>query len=632
LLPSGGWNYSMTGRLIARIAVIGVLATAAFTIKRERDVLSDVRAAGITPENVNRLQRAWVYRFGGGTSDSGDPEVDGRFEVTPVIAGDVMYISTPSYNDAIPSTVAALEPETGKEIWKYVAKAKIYGRGVAYWPGDAKSPPRIFFGETGGLLAALDSRSGRPVEEFGDRGFVDVNRGVAENIDSHFRGGDRYTVPNPVTIYRNLVITGGRPGEAAPPGPRGDIRAWDARTGKLVWTFHTIPQRGELNDESWPGDSSRDRPGVNMWSKMTVDQERGMVFAPLGSASPDWYGGDRPGSNLYANSLIALDAMTGRLKWYAQLVHHDIWDYDLPTPPALIDVVRGGKTIPAVAQTGKMGMLFIFDRETGRPVFDIEERHVPQSTAAGEATSWTQPFPVKPPPLVRTEVSESEIGGVTPAHDAACKAIWNRHRMRNAGAYGVWSADSFNVVFPGFIGGPNWGDVSFDRKLGYMFVNVNNAGQMGQLTPHPENPRFPYSLEPESFVDPATGWPCQLPPWGELLAVDVNKGDIAWRVPLGDTGALKKSGMKTGTLNLGGNIATSAGVVFVAATNDSQIRAFDSRSGRELWSAPIEAGGHSTPATYIGRDGRQYVVIAAGGGTAVGSTRISDTLVAFSIP
>jgi glucose dehydrogenase len=556
----------------------------------------------ITPSNVSHLQRAWTYHFGGGTSENGDPGEDGRFEVTPIVVDGVMYLSTPTYGSQSSSAIVALDPTSGKEIWKYESKRAIYGRGIAYWPGDLQTSPRLFFGVVDGALLALEAKTGRLASSFGIRGEVDANVGVADNVSPHFRGPDRYTIPNPVSIYRDLVITGARPGEAAPPGPRGDIRAWNARTGELVWTFHSIPQPGELEHESWPGDSWRGRSGVNVWSTMTVDTEQATLFAPIGSASPDWYGADRPGPNLYANSLVALDAATGRLKWYAQLVHHDIWDYDLPTPPRLIEVIKGGKKISAVAQTGKMGLLFIFDRTNGEPIFGIEERPVPQSSLVGEITSKTQPFPIKPPPLVRSNITSDEV-------EPSCRDMWERKAIINEGYYATWHGDRTSVIFPGFVGGANWGEISFNPRLGYLFINVNNEGQMGRFADG--------AVLPEAFVDKATGHPCQKPPWGELIAVDLNRAEIAWRVPL--------------SLNLGGNVTTATGLVFLAATNDRRIRAFDGADGKELWNAELDASGHATPNIYLGRDGKEYVVIAAGGGTAVDGSHVSDAVVAYAL-
>ena len=587
----------------------------------------------ITPANVSQLKPAWTYRYGAGAHEHGFLGGDYRFEVTPLVIGGVMYLSTPAseLNKDVPSAVLALEPETGKVIWKYVSERRIYGRGIAYWPGDKTTGPRLFFGVSGAYMMALDARTGQPAAGFGTDGLIDVYSGVASaNVDPIWR--TRYTIPNPVTIYRNLIVTGARPGEIGPPGPRGDIRAWDARTGKLVWTFHTVPQPGEPHHDSWPGDSWKDRPGDNMWNLMTLDEKRGIVFASLGSVSVDYMGTNRPGMNLYGNSLVALDARTGKLIWYQQLIHHDLWDYDLPTPPTLIEVSRGSRKIPAVAQTGKTGLLFIFDRRTGQPLIPIEERKVPESKMPGD-TSWpTQPFPARPAPLSRNTITRDEITDITPGQQAACTEIWDKNNLHNDGPFSLPGLGSNTIWFPGSLGGANWGAASYNPRLGLLFVNVMNRGAFGKILRQPDGSAEPYRVDTSVFVNPETGWPCQKPPWGELVAVDVNRGEIAWHVPLGSTKALGEKGLHTGALNMGGNLSTASGLVFIAATNDDRFRAFDAKTGRQLWEAEMEASGFATPMSYLGRDGKQYVVIAAGGGTAIGNGHISDTLLAFTLP
>ena len=603
----------------------------------------------ITPNNVSHLKQAWTYHYGLGTADDGDSfrdfrYSDYRFEVTPIVVGGVMYLSTPASppgkKPEVDSAVVALEPETGKVIWRYVSPKTrwIHGRGVAYWPGDGKTGPRLFFGTHGGYLTALDAKTGTLVRSFGQHGEVDAYVGViTEQVPAEWR--DRYAIPNPVTIYRNLVITGARPGELGPPGPRGDIRAWDARTGALVWSFHTVPQPGELNHETWPGDSWKDRTGVNVWSAMTVDSERGIIFAPLGSASPDYRGKDRPGPNLYANSLVALDAATGKLIWYRQITHHDLWDYDLPTPPVLLDVVNSRKKIPAVAQVGKTGLLFIFERSTGQPVYPIEERPAPHGDDPDELEWPTQPFPLRPPPLARNSIRRDEIAKITPELHAYCTQFWDDNQIQNYGPYTRPKKEVSTLLFPGNLGGADWGGASFNSRLGYLFVNLNNlpvlnkrrVGTADNITKTNRNGVTGF-MAVNGFADPETALPCWAPPWGELVAVQVNTGEIAWKVPLGFTEALGEKGPKTGTYNLGGNIATAGGLVFIAATNDRRFRAFDAKTGKELWSVELEASGHATPITYLGRNGNQYVVIAAGGTSPIGGKRRSDALTAFSLP
>jgi quinoprotein glucose dehydrogenase len=376
-----------------------------------------------------------------------------------------------------------------------------------------------------------------------------------------------------------------------------------------------------------------ERTGVNVWSIMSVDVARGMVFLPIGSPAYDFYGGDRKGQNLFGNSLVALDAGTGKLLWYYQMVHHDIWDYDLPAQPVLLTVKRKGKDIPAVAQVTKTGFVFVLDRLTGKPLFPVEERPVPKSPVRGEATWPTQPVPVLPPPLSRTLMKPEDITTVTPESHKYCAEMLRS--LKTQGLFTPWG-NELTLVFPGTLGGGTWSGGSFDPSTGYFYVNVNELGAVGMMKPREDGPMAYRRSSPwgeyARFWDERT-YPCQQPPWGTLNAIDMNTGKIAWKVTLGIVEELVKKGIPpTGAPSLGGSIVTAGGLVFIAGTADNRFRAFNSKTGKELWTAVLEASGHATPMTYLGkRNGKQYVVIAAGGGGYF-VQKASDALVAFALP
>jgi glucose dehydrogenase len=570
----------------------------------------------INTQNVNRLARAWTYHTG---------EQGRAFETIPILVNNVLYFSTQNQN------IVALDPETGKEIWKYQTKSNSRDhRGVAYWPGDAKTPPRILFGTGDGRLIALEASSGKPVASFGDNGVVNLRNGVADDYPKAL-----YSISSPPAIYRDLVIVGPSTQELGRRGPSGDPRAFDVRTGKLAWTFHTVPREGEPGGESWGVEGWKDRSGPSQWGFATVDTKLGLVFLPVGNPADSFYGADRKGANLYSNCVIALDAMTGKLRWYFQTVHHDTWDYDLSAAPVLIDVKREGKTIPALAQITKMGLLFILDRTTGKPVFGVEERPVPKTDTPGEELSPTQPFPLKPPPLARMSLTREELSKRTPESKQFCEEWFSR--LRHEGPYTPWGSTP-SLLMPGTMGGGNWGGVSFNPELGYIFVNTSSLGGTGHMMPAVAGAEIPFKNEGgyTRFID-QDQYPCQQPPWGELTAVNANTGDIVWRRPLGSYDELETQGLKdTGAPNMGGSITTAGGLVFIAATTDSKFRAFDARTGRELWMTRLEATGDSVPITYQGRSGKQYVVVAAGGTNrfrmiAKTADRTADVLVAFSL-
>ena len=577
----------------------------------------------INRTNVSRLERVWTYHTGevDRYTNATDRHSVAPFETTPLIVGGVLFLSTPS------NRVIALDAETGREIWKYDPQAEggkprrfYQHRGVSYWQSEDGRERRIVFGTFDGRLICLDAASGKPCEDFGRGGMVDLCAGLCEP-------SALYSVTSAPAIYKNLIITGAMVPEFPSRGPSGQVRAFDVRTGKLQWTFHTIPWPGEEGHETWRGEEWRERTGANVWSTMSVDEGRGLVFLPIGSASYDFYGADRSGPNLFANCLVALDAATGNLVWYFQMVHHDIWDYDMPAQPVLIDVKRDGRAIPAVAQITKMGFLFVFDRVTGKPLFPIEERPVPGSEVPGEESWPTQPFPLKPPPLVRQKFTESDMELLDPGNGFCAEMFRRLQRGSIFTPYGLKQT----LVVPGTLGGGNWSGASFDPSRGYLFVNANEVGAVGALEPQPEGSPEKYRRnnvrgEYARFWDEQQK-PCQKPPWGTLSAVDVNRGEIVWQVPLGGEQGMKG---KTGIPNLGGSIVSN-GVVFIGATADAKFRAFDATTGEELWSAELEANANATPSTYLGKkSGRQFIVIAAGGGGYFrGHT--SDALTAFAL-
>ncbi|MCZ2079548.1 MAG: PQQ-binding-like beta-propeller repeat protein [Bryobacterales bacterium] len=565
--------------------------------------------------NVHRLQRAWTFH-------TGKPGSEG----IPIVVDGVMYLVGAN-------GLFAVEPETGKQIWHFEAD-KVALRGLAWWPGDRNTHPRVFAGVQGGMIA-IDAKTGKPATGFANEGLLDLRQAVLGDLPDA-----RISLQSPPAVYKNIVITGSTNGEGAPTkGAYGDIRGWDAYTGKLVWSFHTVPRPGEPGNDTWPPGGWKNRSGANAWGFLTLDMKRGIVYVPLGAPTSDFYGADRHGDGLYGNSLVALDAATGKLKWYQQLVHHDLWDFDLAAPPALFEASLNGRSVPAVAQITKMGILFVFDRVTGKPLYGMEERPVPRSTVPGEKTAATQPFPLKPPPLSRIDFTKEEIYNLTPDHAAFCRDLFESNQMRIGSLYTPLGLEGNVLMFPSTLGGGGWGGVSIDPSLGYLFTNVNNLGQWGHM-----EKRIDRSTGAETYVRTssygtyARFWnlesriPCSNPPFGELIAVDTRTGDIAWRTPLGTVPALEEKGVRnTGTLNLGGSIATAGGLVFIGATNDSRFRAFESKTGRLLWEQPIDANGHTIPITYLGKDGKQYVAIMAGGGGGYFGGTPSDSVVAFAL-
>lgn len=595
----------------------------------------------INTTNVSTLTTAWSFKVrpeGGGSIVS---------SATPIAVEGVLYLP-------IGNAVAALEGDTGNEVWRYPVTEGLARRTVSYWPGDKDHASRIFF-SNGKSLIALDAKTGALDAGFGTDGMVDLT--VPYNASP--------------TIYKNVLIVGANTQEM-PIGDPGDSRAFDARTGEKLWEFHTVPRPGEVGHETWLDDGWKGRSGTNVWVwYMTVDEKTGTLYMPVGGPSPNYYGGDRPGANLFGNSLIAADAETGELKWYFQTIHHDLWDSDLPAPPVLVDIKVDGRTIPALAETGKQAFMYILNRRTGEPVFGVEEKPVASADVPGEWYSQTQPIPVKPPRLSRSIWTPSDI--VTPedtneAHVAACHELLESYggTFFNAGPFtpfffheeGGPVKASINMPMNG---GSNWGGSAVNPKTGYVFLNTSEGGSIGYIEKRKEEEDYgrgtqgstqaydraslsgpgAYSSFSASFVDEngkRVTLPCIRPPWGRLFAIDANTGEIAWEARLGVSDALPNGKQNTGTLNtFGGPIVTAGGLVFIGATNDRRFRAFDSKTGEELWSAELEYSAQAIPITYRGNDGKQYVaVMAANFGAGIrgpdGKPLNNESLVVFALP
>jgi quinoprotein glucose dehydrogenase len=583
----------------------------------------------ITPENVGHLKVAWIYHMKPAPGAGSVPDNSWRIsEDQPLVVGNTMFVVTPY------SRIVALDPATGTEKWVFVIPGSDQAslRGAAYWPGDTSTGPALFFGTNHGFLYSISAATGKVNAAFGNNGAVNLR--TPEVMST---GSDKlYILPSPPVIYKNLIITGagtgeGRGGTGGGLGPAGDTRAWDIHSGKLVWTFHSVPRPGEAGHDTWGGDSWERRSGVNVWGYMTVDEERGIVYMPFGAPNFDRVGTDRPGDNLFGTSVVAAEAATGRLLWYFQAVHHDIWDYDTEAPPTLVDVHRDGMTIPAVVIVNKTGLMFVLDRVTGTPLFPVVEKPVPPSDVPGEHASPTQPFPVTPEPLAQTSV---RLYQDLPEHAAWCKAyVDDNHMLLAQEPYTPPAFNRYSVNLPGTHGGVNYAGGAFDPTLGLFVVNVNNLGQPMRIV-RDEAGGYTNS---GPFAGTVRFWnaekhlPCNEPPWGELVAIDVNSGKIAWRSVLGVTDNLPEGKQRTGRPGLGGPIVTGGGLTFIGATDDARFRAFDTRTGEEVWSFHLPASAEAIPITYTDEHGKQYVAIVSTGGGLLRAPLLSDELIAFTV-
>ena len=570
-------------------------------------------------ENVRDLEVAWTFR-------TGDAREGNRstIECNPIVVGGTMYVTSPRLK------VFALDAATGQARWSFdpagggdpfaQAAHRHVNRGVTHWQGEGEA--RILF-TAGTQLYALDAATGRPAKGFGKNGTVDLREGLGRDT-----ADVEIWATSPGTLHENLLILGSSTSEGPRPAAPGHVRAYDVRTGEIAWTFRTIPYPGEFGYETWSEDAWETAGGANAWGGMSLDAERGLVFLATGSPAFDFYGAGRPGRNLFGNSVVALDAATGRRVWHFQAVHHDLWDYDLPCPPNLVTVVHEGDSVDAVAQVTKMGFVFLLDRETGEPLFEVEERPVPTSDVEGEVAYATQPFPTKPPPFVRQGFTEEDL---TERTEEAHRYALERFEQSKAGPIYTPPSREGTIVFPGFRGGANWSGAAFDPATGMLYVNANEVPNLMTLVDAEPDAGYPLGHTGyNQFLD-EEGYPAVEPPWGTLSAIDLNAGEIAWQKPLGAFPELLERGLPpTGTENLGGVVVTAGGLVFVGSTKDEKFRAFDKATGEVLWETKLPAGGYAPPATYEA-NGRQYVVIAAGGGGKMG-TPSGDAYVAFALP
>ncbi|MGA3166276.1 MAG: pyrroloquinoline quinone-dependent dehydrogenase [Terriglobia bacterium] len=569
----------------------------------------------INHSNVHKLQVAWTYHTGDGRDKPST-----TIECTPLVVNGVMYLTTAQLK------LCALEAATGKLLWQFDPFEGLgedtprgVNRGVAYW--EDGNDQRIFFVARARLMA-FDARTGKLIHEFGQGGSVDLTKGLGRDLRDL-----TYDVTSPGIIYKNLIIVGSMCGEGPEPAAPGHVRAFDVRTGVMAWIFHTIPRAGEPGNETWEDNSWRTAGAANDWGGMTVDEKRGWVFLSTGSAAFDFYGGQRLGQNLFANCVIALDASTGKRLWHYQVVHHDLWDRDLPCPPALVTLKINGKSVDAVVQPTKFGQLFVLERETGKPLYPVAEQPVPESDVPGEKAWATQPQSLKLPPYTRQVFKEDDVTNISPEAHAAALGTFQKSRS------GTWQPPSAQgtIIFPGFDGGSNWGGGSFDPTTSWYYINSHDEPWILTLVPAPDGAGYPYTHTGYNHFVDAEGYAAIKPPWGQLTAYNLNKGEIVWQAVLGEFQELTARGLPpTGTQNIGGSVVTAGGLVFIGATQDEKFRAFDKTNGKVLWEAQVPAGGYASPCTYEVK-GKQYVIIAAGGGGKL-RTRSGDAYVAFALP
>src|SRR5689334_6341006 len=649
--------------------------------------------AQINRTNVKQLAIAWSF----------DTDEEGGLQTSPIIVNGVLYGITPTQK------VFALDAATGKLKWKFDSgiKGTQPDRGLAYWTDGRSS--RILVGVTN-FLYALDAATGKPIPTFGKQGHIDLR----ENLGRQPTKSQSIYLTSPGIVYKNLVIVGGRNPETLP-APPGNIRAYDVRTGELRWSFHTIPHPGEFGYDTWPKQAWKTSGAANNWAGMALDSKRGILYVPTGSAAFDFYGGDRLGNDLFANSLIALNAENGKRLWHFQGVRHDIWDRDFPSAPALLTVKRDGQEVEAVAQTTKQGFVYLFDRVSGKPLFPVEYKKYPPSDVPGEVTAAEQPLPIRPAPFARQNLTEDLLTDRTP--EAYQWAVEKFRTFRSEGQFVPFAVGKDTIIFPGYDGGAEWGGPAVDPETGIIYVNANEMAWTGALAEntgenspkgiylsqcgvcHGEKmagspptiptlvgvadriswkeigmtikngkgrmPGFPnltddqiyglleYLTSGESkevassgkplvamkyrftgykkFLDPE-GYPAVATPWGTLNAIDLNSGEYVWKIPLGEYPELAAKGMtNTGSENYGGPIVTAGGLLFIGATNfDKKFRAYDKSTGELLWETTLPFAGNATPATYE-VEGRQFVVIAAGGGKDPKSGS-GGVYVAFALP